>query len=237
MADPEVSLVALLGRARNGVDRVDADAALCTLIERLYPLAARFISRRLTRYRDANEIAADVAQESMVRIATGITACRAATDHELVAWVLVTTRRTAVDMYRSPSSGLAARSLAVDLDDGLDADTESEVTDPDEASPRRTLLRLASRAYDALKSSTAELLWWRLIRDAEWSEVAERLETTPAGAKRRFQRAQAAMRRAVLESISGLPSEQRDAVQRLVAQYGIDVVGDGGGVARVEDAA
>jgi RNA polymerase sigma factor (sigma-70 family) len=236
MPDPEVSLIALLGRARSAPDAAAADAALRRLIERLYPLAERFIARRLTRFRDADDIAADVAQESMVRVATAITTCRATTDRELVAWTLVTTQRTSVDMFRSPSSGLAARSLAVDLDEDLDGEREDEDAE-DDVSPRRTLLRLASRAYDAVESSTAELLWWRLIRDAEWSEVAEQMATTPAGAKRRYQRAQAALRRAVLESISRLPSDERDAVERLLSQYGVDVGRDDAGVARVEDAA
>lgn len=213
------SLVELARRARCPDRSTDADVALDALVERLYPLCERFLARRLRSFRDAQDVAADAAQETMVRIATALDTCRAATDRELVAWVLVTARRTLIDMYRSPATGLAARSLAVELDDDADVTDAPEDGEGARGAPRRTLLALALQAYDALTNETAELLWWRLVGGAEWSEVAEQLATTPGGAKRRFQRAQTTLRRSVTALVSQLPPGQRAPVEALVATY------------------
>jgi RNA polymerase sigma factor (sigma-70 family) len=182
-------------------------------------MCERFLARRLASFRDGPDAAADAAQETMLRIANGLDGCRATNDRELVAWMLVVARRTLIDMYRSPSSGLAARSLAVELDDALNASEDRDTSADPTCTPRGTLLALAMEAYDALSAQTAELLWWRLIKGAEWSEVAEQMATSPTGAKRRFQRAQGALQRAVAELVSSLPSNQRPDIERLVASY------------------
>lgn len=234
------SLIALARRARKPRRSADAEAALAALVERLYPLCERFLARRLRSFRDGQDVAADAAQETMVRIVAALARCRATTDRELVAWVLVTARRALIDMYRSPSSGLAARSLAVELHDETDA-AETLAEDAEgRATSHGTLLTLALEAYDALTSETAELLWWKLVRGAEWSEVAEQLSTTPAGAKRRFQRAQIALRRSVVKMVAQLPARQRAPVQALVATYRAAEAagrGAGGGPRAAEDAA
>ena len=214
------SLIALLHEARNIDDPVAADAAVGALVERLYPICERFLRRRLRGFRDAPDVAADATQESMLRIAAALDDCRATSDRELVAWALVTARRTVIDMYRSPTSGLAARSLASELHDEADCLGEGADDVEGQATPRNTLLALAMRAYDALTRETAELLWWRLIRDAEWSEVAEEMSTTSAGAKRRFQRAQGALRRSLTHLIADLPPAEREPVEELLAVYG-----------------
>ena len=219
VGDDRPSLSALLLCARDVADRGAADAALGALVERLYPICERFLARRLASFRDGPEAAADAAQETMVRIVNGLEGCRATNDRELVAWMLVVARRTLIDLYRSPSSGLAARSLAVELDDALDATEDRDGAPESSRTPRDTLLALAMQAYGALSAETAELLWWRLIRGAEWSEVAEQMETSPTGAKRRYQRAQVALQGAVSVLVSGLPSTQRADVERLVAGY------------------
>jgi RNA polymerase sigma factor (sigma-70 family) len=211
------SLSALLGCAKNVEGDDAAEAALGALIERLYPMCERFLARRLRSFRDGPDAAADAAQETMVRIANGLDGCRATNDRELVAWMLVVARRTLIDLYRSPSSGLAARSLSVELEDALDGDEDE--ADALEPTPRSTLLALAMQAYDALSAETAELLWWRLIKGAEWSEGGSEMATSPTAAKRRFQRAQGALQRAVSELVSSLPSTQRLNVERLVAGY------------------
>lgn len=219
VGDDRPSLSELLLDARDVADRDAADAALGALIERLYPMAERFLLRRLQSFRDGPDAAADAAQETMVRIANGLDGCRATNDRELVAWMLVVARRTLIDLYRSPSSGLAARSLSVELDDALDAAEDRGEASESSRTPRATLLALAMQAYGALSDETAELLWWRLIKGAEWSEVAEQMSTSPTGAKRRYQRAQGALQRAVSALVSGLPSTKRADVERLVAGY------------------
>lgn len=223
--DGRPTLLTLLAAARTASDSAATDRALGALIERLYPLCERFLARRLASFRDGPDAAADAAQETMVRVAGALDECRANSDRELVGWVFVIARRTLVDLYRSPGSGFAARALAQELDDARDA---AECVDADgapppmTATPRETLLALALQAYDALSSETAELLWWRLIQDAEWSEVAERMSTSAAGAKRRFQRAQNALRRAVGQLVATLPAERRSAVEGLARTYAQD---------------
>lgn len=219
----ELTLVALLERARASTGEQCADVALAQLIQRLYPLTERFLARRVRSFRDGAEAAADAAQETMVRVTTALHSCHATTDRELVGWVLVTARRTLVDLYRSPSSGFAMRALTAGLDheDDLPHVRSGHEQDDGEGAPtaRTTLLALAMRAYDALTAETAELLWLRLIGGAEWSEVANEMSTTATAAKRRFQRAQDSLRRAVCLLVSALPEDQRPAVQELVHAY------------------
>jgi RNA polymerase sigma factor (sigma-70 family) len=217
--DDQPSLSALLLRARSGEDRDAADVALGALVERLYPMCERFLARRLRSFRDGPDAAADAAQETMVRIANGLDGCRATNDRELIAWMLVVARRTLIDLYRSPASGLAARALAVELDDALGTAQDRDTAEDSNLTPRSTLLALAMQAYNALSAETAELLWWRLIRGAEWSEVAEQMGISPTGAKRRFQRAQSTLQRRVAQLVSSLPSTQRADVEGLVSGF------------------
>jgi RNA polymerase sigma factor (sigma-70 family) len=211
--------VVLLAGARDASDPATAERALGALVERLFPLCERFLTRRLASFRDGPDAAADAAQETMVRIANGLDGCRATNDRELIAWMLVVARRTLIDLYRSPASGLAARALAAELDDALHATQEHDDTEETNRTARSTLLALAMQAYNALSAETAELLWWRLLRGAEWSEVAQQMGTSPTGAKRRFQRAQGALQRRVAQLVSGLPATQRADVERLVSGF------------------
>lgn len=232
-------LVPLLRAAQSGSSA--APEALENLLLALYPVVWRFLRMRLGRWRDADEVTNDVSQETMVRICMAVGQCRADSDRSLTGWACTAAHRTLIDLLRSPASGLMAQQLAVELktdlglDDVADTDAPTAAIDatpelslsPDEArgycpaesAPRERLLELVVQAYNAVAEETGELLWWRLVMGAEWSEVGGQMSTTTAGAKRRFQRAICTLERAVRELVQALPSVERTAVEALLEHY------------------
>lgn len=212
-----------------------APQALETLLTQLHPMLIRFLAPNLRAWRDAADIVADVAQETLVRLAMGYSGCAATTDRAVRAWAFTVARHTLIDLLRSPSSGLMAREFSVCLDevqaaDVVDRDIPRHVTSheaDDATAPRTILLRLAVEVYNDAAAETGELLWWRLIMGAEWSDVAAELGTTAAGAKRRFQRAQATLERQLLERVASLPAAQRERVQALIGTLQVDAATQG----------
>jgi RNA polymerase sigma-70 factor (ECF subfamily) len=61
-------------------------------------------------------------------------------------------------------------------------------TDSDEITRRETSLKVA-KVLESLPRKTRDLLVWRSFEHLEWSEVAERLRTTPDAARMRWSRA------------------------------------------------
>ena len=123
-------------------------------------------------------------------------------------------------MLRRPGSGLAAREVAVSLEHDLGAASFDESTGrrPDASPGFEVLLRLAVEAYGQTPPATADLLWSRLVAGAEWEEVAQEFGTTAAGAKRRFQRATARLRRMIERRLSELDEGERGLVDRVLTR-------------------
>lgn len=220
------------------------DGATCphreALMVKLYAVVWCYLTPRVTGWRDAPDVLADVVQETVVRLHLAYRTCRARNDGAVRAWACAVARHTFLEMLRSPGTGLMGRQFAAALDDvvrdaassrrrhsaqgaqdgGLwQSPEESAGRRPEQSEPRELLLRLAVEAYDRAARDTGELLWWRLIVGAEWSEVATHLQTTAAGAKRRFQRAQIALEQQLLALVDALPAETRRPVRRLVDEY------------------
>jgi hypothetical protein len=58
------------------------------------------------------------------------------------------------------------------------------------------------------------LLWLRLVQRDTWSEAGDALGVTAAGAKRRFQRTAARLRREVSNALALRPASEREEVLR-----------------------
>lgn len=218
--DGRIELIELLRCAQDPANSL-AERALEQLLTRLHKPVRQFIERRVGACRDAEDVVADITQETLVHIAMHFGACTAADDRMLVAWVLTAARRVLIDTWRSPSSGLAARYVSTSLDSEVALRLSGTgVNGRIESCPaRETILRLGVEAYNAASEETGELIWHRLIQGDEWSELGARFRTTGPGAKRRFQRAQQKLRRKLGELIAALPDGQRHAVQALVERY------------------
>ena len=235
------SLAVLMRTAQLGSSH--SAGALNTLMTELHAIVWHFLRPRLSGWRDARDVTNDCAQETLVRLFLGYQQCRAESDHAVIAWACTTARHALQDLLRSPESGILASQFAATIAyAGADSERDApnrraidllgmswEVASgkrPEEYPARETLLALAMDAYNAAAADTGEMLWWRLIIGAEWSDVAEHLGTTQAGAKRRFQRAQVALRQAVLHQIKALPDGTREPVLALVHRYWVPEVAE-----------
>lgn len=199
-----------------------ADAALENLLTALCGPIRRFAAGELRGHIDAGDIVEDLVQETLIRLAAAVRSCRATSDGEIVSWARTTARRALIDMYRSPSSGLAARQFAQELVEEMTefATTQNQDVAALNSPVMSCLLTIMMGAYNDAVETTGELLWWRLIMGLEWTEIALKFSTSAAGAKRRFQRAQDTLRREVMRRVGALPVCERGEVLALLARFG-----------------
>ena len=206
----ENPLIGLLHRARAG----DSEARE-ELVMEMEPAVRPFLERRLRGDPEGMVTAEDLTQETLIRAVQGLSGCRADTDRQLLSWCLSIARNQLVDYLRTRRRCLALLEHALDLElrsarAALEEWTRGQEDEPSEG--REILLRLLVRVYEDLASGTRHLLWLRLVGSAPWQEVASELGTTADGAKRRYQRAQGALRRAAVRRIDALPAAERMAV-------------------------
>ncbi|WP_420128140.1 RNA polymerase sigma factor [Longimicrobium sp.] len=136
--------------------------------------------------------AEEVAQEALVRIAAGLQTCRAGTDEVLFAWCHAVARHAAMDRLREHLREWEVRALGDELAEvecGADADERSAAVG--------ALLAVLHEALGTEPEAVHALLWHRVVRRDSWEEVGHALGLTAAGAKRRFQRTVARVRRKV----------------------------------------
>ena len=224
------SLVALVASIRGGArpdgvtdahgpaeGRVGNDAqagAVAVLVERLQPTLARCLRGRLPDV-DA-DVMADLLQEAALHVLDGAASCRATTDEQVRSWACVVAIRAGLAFLRSPRSGQGETRRALSAEAAaartrLWAEWAAD-QDPPDVGALRVLARLAADAQAALPPDAAALVWDRVIEDVSWAEAAERYGTTAPGAKRRFQRAQRAIRRFIWSHATELPEPARSAV-------------------------
>lgn len=212
-ATPRGSLVPLMHRAVGG-----DEGALEEFLVRVYRIARAFVRRRLPRSAD-DTFVEDTAVETVGRVALAFTACRAGTEGGVVAWILEVARNTAIDLHRQE----LRRALAGALED-LDTTVCDSTPAPDILTQSEdALLDLLAETHAALPPDLQLLLWARLIDGATWAEAGEDVGTTPAGAKRRYQRAQARLRRELVRRIHQLPEPKRDLVIQRLSAFGVRI--------------
>jgi hypothetical protein len=143
----------------------------------------------------------------------------------------------ALRFVQSPAAGTAVRWDAVTLDviitvpgDGQSGGTVHDEVHGGEpasgvavhASAIALLLRLTREAWDDLGPDIARLVWRRAAGGWSYAALAAVQGTTPAAAKRRYQRAVARLRRAVLARIAMLPEPAQSSVRRHLADASDD---------------
>ena len=189
------------------------EASLETLLTRIHPAIVGYARRRLRVVREAEDVAQDIAQEVLIRVAQNIGDCRATTDAQIHAWYLTITRHLVIDLLRGPRNRRER-----DLYDSLEAHEDpASLLTREESSPEWMIgMAILDGAQQQLRPDTQDLLYARLVESAGWSELAERLGTTPGGVKRRFQRATSRLRREVDRQVLQYTPGQRKALRRVL---------------------
>lgn len=153
----------------------------------------RFLLGRLRAAPDAEDLARDLCQETLIRALASIPRSTFASDGRLLAWGFTIARNVLLDHLRQARGRAEVRG-----DAEWRRDEPAGPPPGEEPPPPRRLEALAGEALAEVPEATAELLRLRLVAGRTWSEVAAELGTTESAAKRRFQRAQATLRRKIL---------------------------------------
>lgn len=158
---------------------------------------------------DADDLAHDLCQETLIRVAAALGRCTLTSDGRFLAWLFTIARNVLLDHMREVRGRAEvrgelywARSVAPGPLPGGDVPTSD------------LLETLAAEALDAVPELTADLLRLRLMSGQSWKQVADTLGIAESAAKRRFQRAQSTLRRRILAQIDSLPSKTRAVFQR-----------------------
>jgi RNA polymerase sigma factor (sigma-70 family) len=210
-------LVSLVARARSG----DPHALERFLVE-VHVHVHRYLTRWLYRRRGWEDTADDLAQETLIRIARGLDACGAVNDSILLEWVRTVTRNVGTDYLRSMRDEWERREFLRTVDAAVDSELwereiekwEREIIDLGPG----IMLRILREAHGTESEDGQALLWHRLVQGDEWSETGYAVGIAHTAAKRRYQRAQARLRHAVLKRILDLSPEELSAVRRWMAR-------------------
>jgi len=199
----------LLDLARSGDER-----ALNGLLAILHPHAVRAAERWLRSTElgpaEVHDTAQDVAQAALTRVMVHLMGCRAADLPRLIAWQTAIVRRLLLDLGRAderrdalfvPMERVTETDLAIVSAPGW----ESDPIPPGSEVMRRVL----ADCWRMLPHESALVLWCHAVLRQPWAIVAQELGTSPAAAKRRYQRACCALRRAMLRHVHQLSGDQR----------------------------
>lgn len=181
-------------------------AAIEALLRLLYPRIRLYYRHWLFERPDSDEMAKDLTQDALMRLAENVHASRAETDIQLVDWVLTIARHVGVDHLRQ------RRMEWLHAQPAGDRDLErAQAPGGEEDRPTLGVLQdVVAQVYGAEPPHIQALFWHRLMERATWPEIAVLLATTPAGAKRMYQRAQRRMRNAVLGRVRAFPPRERE---------------------------
>ena len=210
-------LVSLVARARGG----DPHALERFMVE-VHVHVHRYLTRWLYRRRGWEDTADDLAQETLIRIARGLDGCGAVNDAILLEWVRTVTRNVGTDYLRSMRDEWEQREFLRTVDAAVDSELwereierwEREIIDLGPG----IMLRILREAHATESEDLQVLLWHRLVQGDEWSETGGAVGIPHTAAKRRYQRAQARLRHAVLKRFLDLSPEELSAVRRWMAR-------------------
>ena len=238
-ATVQVTIVTVetVAHAREG----DHDA-LNTLLRHVRPMLLRYATRAALSAGGSRDVAEDIVQETLVRMVRHLGRCAADSPGRFHAWALAIARRVVLDLHGAPLHETSPARLSLDTLDAvspqqvLGEETSAGGADEGEAhrpthddvghdvrAPHARLVHVTLRHLATLSETVVRILWWRALEQATWADIAGRVGSTPAAVKRRFQRAQHSIRRAVLAEAAWLsPSERRRLIQA-AAHGGADV--------------
>jgi RNA polymerase sigma factor (sigma-70 family) len=216
---PENLLVSLARVARAG-----DESAMAQLLTEVHVDVLRYLRRWLREWREGDELAADLAQETLVRVAQGLHSFRGSTNGELVTWTRTVAANLARDHARRTREEWESTAYGGQLD-------WLGVTEP-EAEPwngegiagsvgRRLMLRLLGEALAESGEDAQVLLWHRLVQGDSWTDAGTALGVPHTAAKRRFQRLQERLHAAVLSRIDRLSPEEAASVRCYLARLDI----------------
>lgn len=193
-------------------------AALERLLERVHVYVLRYLRRWLYKRRGMEETAEDLAQEALIRIAGALGDFRGTTDAEIIVWCRTVAMNVGTDYLRAMrdewDAGAMHEEIAA-IHPGLDGPWNEEEIGGSEG--MRILLRLLERAQDEEMDASQTLLWHRLVQGDSWGRAGESLGIPDTAAKRRYQRAQERLRKAVLRGLLKLSPSEIRAVRRWMA--------------------
>jgi RNA polymerase sigma-70 factor (ECF subfamily) len=193
-------------------------AALERLLTRVHVYVLRYFRRWLYRRTGLEETAEDLAQETLIRIAGALGEFRGGTDAEMMVWCRTVAMNIGTDYLRAKRAewdlGAMHEEIAA-VHPGLDGPWNADELAGSEG--MRILLRLLERAQTEEMDASQALLWHRLVQGDSWAGTGETLDIPDTAAKRRYQRAQERLRRAVLRSLVKLPLHELQAVRRWMA--------------------
>lgn len=210
LTNGEGQLCEALYRARAG-----DQASLERLLRQLHTPLHRFAYRHVRSEPEAGELARDLTQDALLRIARRVDQCHAGTDAKLLAWALATMRNLCMDHYRATRCRIPHVRLSVELEEVIEelpsALGRHSQTTPSASRGARILQRVIRQTVRALPRPARHLLRLRLWKEKTWPEVGSELGLAPSAAKRRYQRMQTLLRRQILDSIEVLPERERRA--------------------------
>lgn len=183
--------------------------ALDRLLRQLEGPVYRYLLGRLRAAADPEDVARDLCQETLIRAAAAIPRSTFANDGRLLSWTFTIARNVLLDHLRQARGRGEVRAEAYW--------TQVAAAGPhpeDEAPSPISLETLTADVLAELSEGTAELLRLRLVSGRSWKEVAGALGIADSAAKRRFQRAQATLRKKILARMEALPYEARLAAAR-----------------------
>jgi DNA-directed RNA polymerase specialized sigma24 family protein len=181
------------------------------ILEQVQAPVFRFLAARVRSYPDADDLAWDLVQETLIRVLRHAGRCTFDSDARVVAWALAVARSVLLDHLRrrrAPVDGGEAAGLL----DSLAVETWV-VAERGGGPGTGVVLRVVDEAWAALPAATAELIRLRVELRATWKEVGGVLGTTESGAKRRFQRACARLRGDILRRLDALPGVEQRGVR------------------------
>lgn len=92
-------------------------SALDRVLRAMRPVLLRYAARRVRRAGGSTDLAEDIVQDTLIRVATSVGRCTAETPGGLFAWALAIARRAILELHRSPPLELSAARAPLELVD------------------------------------------------------------------------------------------------------------------------
>lgn len=202
-------LVVLAANARGGDEQ-----ALERFLAEVHVHIRRYFKHWLYHRREWKETVEDLAQETLIKVARGISGCMAVTDVQLITWCCAVAANVGIDYLRVMRDEWELTAYREDISEIEDMDSDWRQREIEVEPGMGIMLHILRETQTLERDDTQQLLWHRLVLEDEWSETGWALGVPHTAAKRRFQRAQTRVRRAVLEKLIALPPGELSAVRR-----------------------
>lgn len=192
-------LLPLVRAAREGDEQ-----ALARLLVLIHVHVSRYLRTWLAGSGD--DVVQDLAQECVLRVATALSDCQAATDAGFLAWCRTIAKNAGLDRFRAEKRERESQAVIEILSRGISDSRQDE----DTCTPAmRMLLQALAEALGHESEGTHAVLWYRLVQGDTWEAAAQELQVSPAGSKRRYQRTLRRLDRRVRCTVAALQPADR----------------------------